>query len=139
MRLRVDRQSQRTYKISPANRPTQWDRSIEMTVHFAIASGTEIYTLVGHPALTRIFMALQHELGPLGLITCGRKEAATTVDSVAVDVLDSLAIKGTRVALVLLAPVPDTGILVHEASGSITGPHATCNKVLDSITVRILL
>ena len=97
MRLRVDRQSQRTYKISPANRPTQWDRSIEMTVCIAMASGTEIYTLVGHPALTRIFMALQHELGPPALITCGRrKEAATPVDSVAADTLDTLAIKGTR-------------------------------------------
>jgi len=59
MRLRVDGQSQRTYKLSPANRPTQllsipqWDRSIEMTVGVAMASGTEIYTLVGHPALTR--------------------------------------------------------------------------------------
>ena len=59
MRLRVDGQSQRTYKLLPANRLTQllsipqWDRSIEMTVGVAMASGTEIYTLVGHPALTR--------------------------------------------------------------------------------------
>jgi len=97
MRLQVDRQSQRTYKTLPANRPTQWDRSIEMTVHIAMASGTEIYTLVGHPALTRIFMALQHELGPPALITCGRrKEAATPADSVAADALDTLAIEGTR-------------------------------------------
>ena len=111
MRLQVDRQSQRTYKISPANRPTQWDRSIKITVCFTIASGTEIYTLVRHPALTIIFMALRHELGPLRLITCGRKEAATMADSVAADVLDSLAIKGTRVVLVPLALVPDTGVL----------------------------
>jgi len=62
-----------------------------------MASGTEIYTLVGHPALTRIFMALQHELDAPVLITCGRgKEAATLADLVATDALDTLAIKGTR-------------------------------------------
>jgi len=82
-----------------------------MTVRIAIASGTEIYTLVGHPALTRIFMASQHEMGLPGLITCGRKEAATTADLVAADVLDSLAIEGMRAALVPLALAPDTGVL----------------------------
>ena len=62
-----------------------------------MASGTEIYTLVGHPALTRIFMALQHELGAPALITCERsKEAATPADLVATDALDTLAIEGTR-------------------------------------------
>jgi len=45
--------------LSPSDRPShstcipQWDRSIEMTVGIAMASGTEIYTIVGHPALTR--------------------------------------------------------------------------------------
>jgi len=82
-----------------------------MTVRIAIASGTEIYTLVGHPALTRIFMALQHELGPPGLITCGRKEAATTADSVAADALYLLTIEGTRAALVPLVLAPDAGVL----------------------------
>ena len=60
-------------KDLPANCLTQLlsipqpDRSIEMTMHIAMASGTEIYTLVGHPALTRMFMTLQHELARLFL------------------------------------------------------------------------
>jgi len=67
-------------------------------------------------------MALQHELGPLGLITCGRKEAATMADLVAADVLDSLVIEGTRAALVLLAPAPDAGILESPLPALLVNP-----------------
>jgi len=75
------------------------------TVRIAIASGTEIYTLVGHPVLTRIFMALQHELGPPVLITRGRsKEAATPADLVVADALDTLVLEGTRAEMLCWFP-----------------------------------
>ena len=57
------------------------------------------------PALSRIFMALQHELGPPVLITCGRsKEAATPADLVVVDTLDTMVLKGTRAEMLCWFP-----------------------------------
>ena len=93
------------------------------TMRIAMASGTEIYTLVGHPALTKIFMALQHELGPPALITCGRSKAATPADLVAADALDTLVIEGMRAEMLGWFPQGEISGVRRRQGIHVSAPH----------------